>query len=125
MSKSSATGLVYSTDAGRICPACRKPVLACSCVADAAAKVKAAAARNSDGIARVGLETKGRGGKTVSVVRGLLVSDEALAALGKRLRSACGCGGTSKDGVIELQGDHCDQLLRLLAVEGFAARRMR
>ena len=72
---------------------------------------------------RVSRESKGRGGKTVTLVRGLALDDEALAALGKRLRSACGAGGAVKDGVLEIQGDHCERVLALLLQEGHAARR--
>jgi translation initiation factor 1 len=107
-------GLVYSTDSGRMCPACRQPLAACVC--DAAAKP----ARRGEGFVRVGRETAGRGGKTVTVVRGLGLDDAALAALGKRLKAACGTGGTVKDGVVELQGDHRETVMGLLAKEGFA-----
>ena len=107
-------GLVYSTDSGRMCPACRQPLTACVCAA------LARPARQGDGVVRVGRETSGRGGKTVTVVRGLALDDPMLAALGKRLKAACGTGGTVKDGVIELQGDHREAVIELLAGEGFA-----
>jgi translation initiation factor 1 len=109
--------LVYSTDSGRICPDCRRPVAACICSA------RAAAAPVGDGIVRVRRETQRRGGKTVTVVRGLPLAPDALAALGKRLRTACGTGGTAKDGVLELQGDHVERVLALLGAEGHAAKR--
>lgn len=111
------SGLVYSTDTGRMCPACRQPVANCVC------KALAKAAPAGDGIARVTREKQGRGGKTVTVVRGLALDPEALVALGKRLRSACGAGGTAKDGVLEVQGDHADKVLALLLAEGFKAKR--
>jgi len=76
-----------------------------------------------DGIVRVSRETKGRGGKAVTLVRGLPMDDSALGALGKRLRSACGAGGTVKDGVIEVQGDHADRLVTLLRGEGWTVKR--
>ena len=63
------------------------------------------------------------GGKAVTVVRGLALDAAALDALGKRLRSACGSGGTVKDGVIEVQGDHCDQVMQALGKQGFTAKR--
>lgn len=108
-------GLVYSTDHGRMCPACRQPVAQCRCGLPVAPR--------GDGVVRVGRETQRRGGKTVTVVRGLALDAAALAALGKRLRSACGSGGTVKDGVIELQGDHADRVVALLAAEGFTVKR--
>ena len=117
MRKAGASGLVYSTDSGRMCPSCRQPLALCQC----AAKAKAAA--RGDGTVRVSRETKGRGGKAVTLVRGLPLDDAALAALGKRLRSACGAGGTVKDAVLEVQGDHVDRVVAWLLKEGFAAKR--
>ncbi|ODV10463.1 MAG: translation initiation factor SUI1 [Rubrivivax sp. SCN 70-15] len=109
-------GLVYSTDGGRMCPACRRPVADCLCAAPAAAP-------RGDGIARVRRETQGRGGKAVTVIRGLALDADALAALGKRLRNACGAGGTVKDGVIEVQGDHVERVLAWLQQQGLSAKR--
>ena len=111
MRKGPTGGLVYSTDAGRMCPACRQPVAQCSCLASAAARPQ------GDGVVRVSRETKGRGGKAVTLVRGLPLDSAALDSLGKRLRTACGSGGTSKDGVLEVQGDHVDRILALLLAE--------
>jgi translation initiation factor 1 len=116
MRKSGQGGLVYSTDSGRMCPACRQPVAACLC--KAAAKTPL-----GGGSVRVSRESKGRGGKTVTLVRGLVLDEASLAALGKRLRSACGGGGTAKDGVLEVQGDHAERVIELLKAEGFAARK--
>ena len=117
MRKVAAGGLVYSTDGGRMCPVCRQPVAACRC---AALAVRSAA---GDGIVRVSRESKGRGGKTVTVVRGLVLDAAALAALAKRLRNACGAGGTVKDGVLEVQGDHADRVIALLQAERFVVKR--
>lgn len=116
MQKKKSGGLVYSTDGGRMCPACRQPVAQCLCKA-------APAAPKGDGAVRVSRESKGRGGKTVTLVRGLALESDALAALGKRLRTACGTGGTVKDGALELQGDHVDRVLDALKAEGLAAKR--
>jgi translation initiation factor 1 len=110
-------GLVYSTDAGRMCPACRQPLAACTCGRPTAGPPA------GDGIARVSRQTKGRGGKAVTLVSGLPLAPDALAALGKRLRTACGAGGTLKDGVLEVQGDHCERVVAWLTKEGFAAKR--
>jgi translation initiation factor 1 len=73
-----------------------------------------------DGVVRVSRESKGRGGKTVTLVRGLALDGASLVALGKRLRSACGSGGTVKDGVLEVQGDHAERVVELLKGEGVA-----
>jgi translation initiation factor 1 len=102
-----AGGLVYSTDGGKMCPACRKPIAECVCGV-------AKAAPMSDGAVRVSMESKGRNGKNVTVIRGLALDDTTLMALGKELRTACGCGGTVKYGVIEVQGDHCERIVDIL-----------
>ncbi len=77
---------------------------------------------SSDGTARIRRETGGRGGKTVTAVYGLALDPPALLALGKRLKAACGTGGTVRDGVLELQGDHRDAVTALLAKEGIKSR---
>ena len=56
-------------------------------------------------------------------MRGLALDAAALQVLGKQLRTACGSGGTVKDGVIEIQGDHAERLVELLQAQGHAARR--
>jgi translation initiation factor 1 len=108
--------LVYSTDHGRTCPACRQWLAACIC--KAAKPIPA-----SDGIVRVSCEKQGRGGKTVTVVRGLVLDAVALAATGKQLRAACGAGGTTKDGVIEVQGDHVERVMAWLTQAGHRVKR--
>lgn len=72
---------------------------------------------------RVSRETKGRGGKGVTLVKGLTLNDAELTALSKQLKALCGSGGTVKDGVIEVQGDHCDKLLAHLLKLGHRAKR--
>ena len=111
--------LVYSTDAGRICPACRQAKADCRCAALAAL----AAVPKGDGSVRVSRDSKGRGGKTVTVVRGLPLAPDALADLGKQLRTACGAGGTAKDGVLEVQGDHVERVMAWLQQAGHKAKR--
>lgn len=110
-------GLVYSTEGGRMCPQCRQPQDRCTCEAQAAARVL------GDGQVRVRRETSGRGGKAVTVVRSLPLDAAALQALGKQLKAACGTGGTVKDGVVEVQGDHVDKVLAWLNARGHAAKR--
>lgn len=75
-----------------------------------------------DGVVRVSRQTKGRGGKSVTVVKGLALDAAALAALGKQLRTACGSGGTVKDGVIEIQGDHCERVMAALKSQGHTVK---
>jgi len=74
-------------------------------------------------VLRVSLETKGRAGKGVTVLRGLALDDAAIAALGKQLRTSCGSGGTVKDGVVEVQGDHRDRVIRMLTDQGYVVKR--
>ena len=108
-------GLVYSTEAGRMCPGCRQPVAACICNAKPIPK--------GDGVVRVSRETKGRGGKAVTLVKGVLADEAALVQLGKQLKAACGSGGTVKDGVIEVQGDHVERVMAALQKLGHKAKR--
>jgi translation initiation factor 1 len=117
MKSSSKSGLVYSTESGRMCPECRRPLAECLC------KTAAKARPAGDGVVRVSRETKGRGGKSVTVVKGLALDADALALLGKALRTACGSGGTVKDGVIEVQGDHCERIIEALKKHGHSAKR--
>ena len=115
MKSSSSSNLVYSTEGGRTCPACRQPLAQCTC--------RARAAILGDGVVRVSRETKGRGGKSVTLVKGLALDADALAVLGKQLRGACGAGGTVKDGVIEVQGDHCELVMEALRKHGHSPKR--
>ena len=108
-------GLVYSTDAGRMCPDCRKPVTSCIC------KVKALP--ETDGVVRVSLQTKGRGGKSVTLVKGLPLDVLALAAMARQLRAACGSGGTVKEGVVEVQGDHVATVMATLQKHSYMVKR--
>ena len=114
--KRTTGGLVYSTESGRMCPACRQPLKQCVCKAKKAAPA-------GDGVVRVSRETKGRGGKAVTLVRGLALDELTLNSLGKQLRTACGSGGTVKDGVIEVQGDHCERVIGLLKAQGWTVKR--
>ena len=117
MKKAPIGGLVYSTDSGRMCPACRQPLAGCTCQAQRAAPSP------GDGSVRISCETKGRSGKAVTLVRGLALAADDLAALGKRLRTACGAGGAVKDGVLEIQGDHRSRVAELLTQDGWRIQR--
>ena len=108
--------LVYSTDGGRACPGCRQPVGRCACTGKSAAPA-------GDGVVRVARETQGRNGKGVTVVSGLALDDAALLRLGKQLKAACGCGGTVKNGVIEVQGDHRERVAEELEKRGWSVKR--
>lgn len=114
--RSRSGGLVYSTDLGRTCPVCRKSLAECR-------GHDAPAAPRGDGIVRVGRETSGRKGKGVTVVTGLPLVGPDLEKLGAELKKRCGSGGTVKDGVIEIQGDHRDTIVALLTARGWKVKR--
>ncbi len=121
--------LVYSSEQGRVCPECGRSESRCKCRGKGArarikARDEAAAAKDSDGIVRVGRSTKGRRGKIVSTVTGVLLGDEELRELAGELKRRCGTGGALKDGVIEIQGDHRDTLIAELEKHGFTAKRV-
>lgn len=108
---------VYSTAHGRMCPECGKPATGCIC-----RQLKAATPK-SGGPVRVGRQTQGRKGKGVTVITGLPLSDDDLKTLARDLKTRCGTGGTAKDGMIEIQGDHRDLLVEELRKRGWDAKR--
>ncbi len=114
---SSLSTLVYATDRGRVhpekCTQCRQLPADCRCVALQAAQA------TGDSAVRVSRESKGRGGKTVTLVRGLPLPLPELESIGKQLRTHCGSGGTVKDGVVEVQGDHALRVLAWLQAQGW------
>ncbi|MBL0423027.1 translation initiation factor Sui1 [Ramlibacter sp. AW1] len=116
--RQSVGGLVYSTDSGRMCPGCRRAVALCACATTSRTSSSA-----SDGIVRISREIKGRGGKAVTVIRGLALDSGSLEKMARQLKAACGSGGTVKDGVVEVQGDHGDKLVALLSAQGFKVKR--
>ncbi len=67
-------------------------------------------------------ESKGRGGKTVTLVKNLVLSEKDLKVLAKKLKGACGSGGTIKDGVIEIQGEHREKIADILRQQGYKVK---
>lgn len=116
MSGKDGGGLVYSTGVGRLCPQCLRPVTGCVCKG-------ATKPQHGDGVIRVSRETKGRAGKGVSLVTGAPISGADLEKLATQLKKRCGTGGTVKDGVIEIQGDHRDTIVAELIKLGFKAKK--
>jgi translation initiation factor 1 len=108
--------LVYSTATGKSCGVCEKPVASCSCSTAKTAQVYA------DGILRIRRETKGRKGKGVTLVDGLPLSAPEMDALARQLKNKCGSGGTVKDGMIEIQGDHRTTVQEFLQQAGFKTK---
>lgn len=106
-------GLVYSTELGKTCPECREAIDECICTQDSIM---------GDGNVRIQRESKGRGGKTVTIVKGLPLAQAELKVLLKSLKKKCGCGGSVKEGVIEIQGDKRELLLTELKKAGYDAK---
>jgi translation initiation factor 1 len=107
---------VYSTGTGAVQPA-REP----------ASSSKRSGARSSalprDGVVRVRRELAGRRGKPVTTIHGLPLGEAALRELASELKRRLGTGGSAKNGVIEIQGDHRDAVLAELADRGYTAVR--
>ena len=99
-----------------MCPQCGHPRAQCACA-------RQQSLSKGDGIVRVGRETKGRKGKGVTLIRGLPLGATELQALAKQLKQRCGSGGTVKEGIIEIQGDHRETVLAELARLGYPAKR--
>jgi translation initiation factor 1 len=77
--------------------------------------------RKTDGPVKVRRETAGRKGKTVTTVFNLPLNDIEIRELAGKLKKRCGVGGSSKEGIIEIQGDHRDTVLEVLRAEGLTA----
>ena len=110
--------LVYSTDAGRMCPQCQQPHAQCTCKLSGRHR----ASPSTDGIIRLQRQTQGRGGKAVTIVTGLNYTADDLKLFAKKLKQHCGSGGTIKNGTIEIQGDHRDALKIELERQGFVVK---
>ena len=108
--------VVYRSDQGRVCPSCGSPAADCRC-----------AARNGvvrgDGIVRIRREVKGRKGKTVTTVSGVQLPPDELKQLASDLKRRCGCGGSIRDGVVEIQGDHVELLMKELSARGCVVKK--
>jgi translation initiation factor 1 len=111
-----AARIIYSTGLGSLCPNCRRAVRECVCP-----KGVPGAARLS--AVRVGRETKGRAGKGVTTVTGLSLAEAEVMALAAQLKKRCGSGGTVRNGVIEIQGDHRDVIVAALVKLGWPAKK--
>ncbi len=109
--------LVYSTASGNICPSCSKQLAKCKC------NKKKNNVPAEDGIVRVQRSIKGRKGKGVSQICGLALGAGQLKELAKKLKQKCGTGGTIKNGVIEIQGDHREFLVKELIRLGYKAKK--
>lgn len=108
--------LVYSTDQGRLCPECNKPITSCSC------KPASGTSTNNDGIVRIRRETKGRKGNGVSIIEGTGLTEGEAKTLAKYLKQSVGAGGSVKNGAIEIQSDQRDKIKLALEKKGFTVK---
>jgi translation initiation factor 1 len=111
-----ASRIIYATGLGSLCPNCRRPVRECVCPKGAPGAAKPSSIR-------VGRETQGRAGKGVTTVSGLPLSIADIEALATKLKKRCGSGGTVRNGIIEIQGDHRDAIVAELTRIGWPAKR--
>jgi translation initiation factor 1 len=99
-----------------LCPRCHQLKTTCTCKNEPPAPSKST-------VVRVGRETKGRGGKGVTIIADLPLNETGLAELATKLKTRLGTGGTVKDGRIEIQGDHRDRIIEELEGLGYRAKR--
>lgn len=116
MTRPDPVRLVYSTAVGRVCATCGWPERECTCSSKEEEKIP------SKVVVRIRLESKGRGGKTVTVLDGLPRNSDFLEGLGKELKKLLGTGGTAGATLIELQGDHRATLRRILSERNFLVK---
>ena len=108
------SSLVYSTGTGKTCPNCEQPIDECIC------KSRKQNAGSGAPVIKIRRETKGRAGKTVTTISGIIPNQQKdLAA---QLKQQCGTGGTAKDGVIIIQGDHRAKIKAFLEKKGYTVK---
>jgi len=110
---------VYSTEFGRMCPNCGRTLTKCICKKES----RSFPNKKSDGIVRLYLDRKSRGGKIVTIIDGLRYSEEQLKDLAKSIKRKCGSGGSIKEGNIEIQGDVRDIVLPMLQKMGLIVKK--
>lgn len=107
------SGLVYSTQSGKTCPRCEKPIDECVCEANSDKG-------GGDSVIKIRRETKGRGGKTVTTIFGIIPNQQKKIAT--RLKQHCGTGGSAKDGIIIIQGDQRQKVKSFLEKNGYTVK---
>ncbi len=112
------SNLVFSTEKGALCPGCKESVDQCIC--DQLSDQERL--DSLDGVVRIRRETSGRKGKGVTTISGVPLAEKELKNLAKKLKQQCGTGGSLKDGIIEIQGDHREKLKQLLERQGFTVK---
>jgi len=106
--------LVYSTDMGKTCPQCKQALSSCSCN-------KNISYEKSDTLI-ISRETKGRKGKGVTLIKGVGGSENELKDFAKVIKQHCNSGGTVKEGIIEVQGDHRDSIKEFLIKKNYKVK---
>ncbi|MDP8922997.1 MAG: stress response translation initiation inhibitor YciH [Chloroflexota bacterium] len=116
----SSNRVVYDTDHGRLdrCSTCKRRLEACVCPTGTPGSARA----KGDGTVRVSRDRKGRRGKTVTVVTGIIASQDRLAEIAGTLKRLCGSGGTVMDGTVEIQGDHRERVAAKLTELGYRVK---
>ena len=104
--------LVYSSESGRVCPECEQPLDACSCNPSANPK-------DGHKTVRVSLTSKGRKGKSVTLIKGSRMNPSELKAYAGKLKKKTGTGGSLKDGVVEIQEDYREKVSEILTKDGW------
>jgi len=112
------SGLVYSTEQGRLCPSCKRSLASCCC--DELADQQRL--QQLDGIVRIRRETSGRKGKGVTTIQGVPLNMNELKTLTAELKKRCGTGGALKNDIIEIQGDQRTTIKTLLEAKGFRVK---
>ncbi|MFC1557342.1 translation initiation factor Sui1 [candidate division KSB1 bacterium] len=115
------SAIVYSTEFGRICPSCGKPAQSCKC--KKSRRPDQSSNDKEDSVVRVRREVKGRKGKTVTTISGVRMEQDELRELASDFKRRLGTGGTVKEGIVEIQGDHTAAIIDMLKESGFNVRR--
>lgn len=110
--------LIYSTDKGKICPDCARPIKECACL-----RMRRSAVPETGGKVKIRHETAGRKNKGVTIIYGLPLSRDELEKLAGKLKSTFGTGGSVKDHTIELQGDQREKVAVELRRLGYAVNK--
>ena len=98
-----------------LCPKCKQLKTTCTCSTEPSTP-------NKSTVVRVGRETKGRGGKGVTIISDLALDENGLSELATKLKTRLGRGGTVKDGRIEIQGDHRERIIQELEGLGYRVK---
>ena len=115
MSKRRGSHAVYSTELGRLCPQCQRTIAACVCGTDRPTGA-------GDGVVRIHRESKGRGGRAVTVIEGIPEHPDKLKLICKQLKQRCGVGGAVKDSQVEIQGDQRSTCKQHLETMGYRVK---